>query len=171
MFKFLLPKQFFINEKKIHNNLNKEQKNIRCFEKFDNGNIIINYSDNEIVILDKNYEILYKDNIGDIDHLTIINNDQFIGIGKRGIFLFSFIYSNYIDLDNPTEPLNQKKIIKIISTEIFKPNTNYVANIFYDKNNNKIYYPECSIINSNNENLNNENIIIIFIFLIFLKIK
>ena len=154
MFKFLLPKQFFINEKKNHKNIFEDSKDIKSFEKFDNGNIIINYSDNEIVILDKNYEILYKDNIGDIDHLTIINNDQFIGIGKRGIFLFSFIYSNYIDLDNPTEPLNQKKIIKIISTEIFKPNTNYVANIFYDKNNNKIYYPESNVNNLNNEKYN-----------------
>ena len=156
MFKFLLPKQFFINEKKNHNNFNKDQKGIRSFERFDNGNIIINYCNDKTLILDKKFEILYEENIGEIDYFTTINNDQFIGIGKKGIFLFSFIYSNYIDLDNPSEPLNQKKIIKIVSENFFKPNTNDVANIFYDKNNNKIYYLECNIINSNNENLNNE---------------
>jgi len=160
MFKFLLPKQFFINEKKSHKNIFEDSKDFKSIEKFDNGNIIINYNEDKIVILDKNFEILYKENIGDIDYLTIINNDQFIGIGKKGIFLFSFIYSNYIDLDNPSEPLNQKQIIKINSTLLFKPNTNYVANIFYDKNNNKIYYPECNVNNSNNEKKYNYNILV-----------
>jgi hypothetical protein len=120
MFKFLLPKQFFINEKKNHNNLNKDQKGIRSFERFDNGNIIINYCNDKTLILDKKFEILYEENIGEIDYFTTINNDQFIGIGKKGIFLFSFIYSNYIDLDNPSEPLNQKKIIKIVSENLLR---------------------------------------------------
>ena len=135
MLKFWLPKQFFINEKKIHKNLNENLKGIYTFGRFNNGNIIINYFDDETVILDKNYEILYKENIGNFHFLTIINNDQFIAIKDEGMFLFSFIYSNCINSDNPSEPLNQKKIIKIISELFYKLNKNNEANIFYDKNN------------------------------------
>jgi hypothetical protein len=54
------------------------------------------------------------------------------------MFLFSFIYSNYINSDNPSEPLNQKKIIKIISKLIFKLKEYFLIDIFYDKNNNNI---------------------------------
>ena len=55
------------------------------------------------------------------------------------MFLFSFIYSNYINSDNPSEPLNQKKIIKIISKLIFKLKEYFLIDIFYDKNNNNIF--------------------------------
>ena len=113
MFKFLLPKQFFINEKKMHKNFYEKAKPLCGFGRFDNGNIIINFYDDETVIFDKNFEIIYKENIGNINYINIINNDQFIGIKNEEICLFSFIYSNYINTDNPSEPLNQKKIIKI----------------------------------------------------------
>ena len=135
MFKFLLPKQFFINGIETHKNIFENKKGICDLGRFDNGNIIINYFDDETVILDKNYEILYKENIGNFNYLTIINNDQFIAIKDKGMFLFSFIYSNCINSDNPSEPLNQKKIIKIISEHFYKLSENYEANIFYDKNN------------------------------------
>ena len=151
MFKFLVPKQFFIKEKKIHKNIFEKNKGfVYEFGRFDSGNIIINYND-EIVILDKNFEILYKENIGDIDYLTIINNDQFIGIKDEGMYLFSFVYSNYINSDNPSEPLNQKKIIKIVSEQFFKINIYDIVEFFYDKNNNKIYLPQCKGLNSNDE--------------------
>ena len=146
MFKFLLPKQFFVSKKKIHKNLYENARIIYNFGRFDSGNIIINYND-EIVILDKNFEILYKENIGDIDYLTIINNDQFIGIKDEGMYLFSFVYSNYINSDNPSETLNQKKIIKIISEQFFKINKFDIVSFFYDKNNNKIYLPKYKDLN------------------------
>ena len=149
MFKFLLPKQFFIKEKKIHKNIFEKNKGfVYEFGRFDSGNIIINYN-YEIVVLDKNFEILYKENIGVIHYLTIINNDQFIGIKDDEMCLFSFVYSNYINSDNPSEPLNQKKIIKIVSEQFFKINIYDIVEFFYDKNNNKIYLAQCNGVNSN----------------------
>ena len=154
MFKFLLPKQFFIKEKKIHKNLYEKAKPYYDFGRFDNGNIIINFYDDETVIFDKNYVILYKENIGNIDFITIINNDQFIGIKNKELCLFSFIYSNYTNSDSPSEPLNQKKIIKINSQHFFKLRENYIVKFFYDKNNNKIYLPQCNDLNLDYEIFN-----------------
>jgi hypothetical protein len=160
MFKFLLPKQFFINGIETHKNIFENKKGICNLGRFDNGNIIINYFDDETVILDKNYEILYKENTGNIYNLIIINNDQFIGFKDEEMFLFSFIYSNYINSDNPSEPLNQKKIIKIISKLIFKLKEYFLIDIFYDKNNNIF---ALTMKNEFNE-INNFNILVFDVF-------
>ena len=150
MFKFLLPKQFFVSKKKIHKNLYENARIIYNFGRFDSGNIIINYkyeNNDETAISDKNFEILYKENIGVFDYLTIINNDQFIGIKDEEMCLFSFVYSDNINSDNPSKPLNQKKIIKIISEQFFKINKFDIVSFFYDKNNNKIYLPKYKDLN------------------------
>ena len=77
------------------------------------------------------------------------------------MFLFSFIYSNYINSDNPSEPLNQKKIIKIISKLIFKLKEYFLIDIFYDKNNNNIF--ALTMKNEFNE-INNFNILVFDVF-------
>ena len=128
MFNFLLPKQFFISEKKIHKNLYEYGIICDC-KRFDNGNIILSYYHDITAILDKNYEVLYKENLGEIHHITIINNEQFIGIKDDGMFLFSFIFSNDINSDNPSEPLNQKKLLKLF-LNIFLNLTQIILQIF-----------------------------------------
>ena len=77
------------------------------------------------------------------------------------MFLFSFIYSNYINSDNPSEPLNQKKIIKIISKLIFKLKEYFLIDIFYDKNNNNIF---ALTMKKEFNKINNFNILVFDVF-------
>ena len=127
MFNFLSPKKFFLSEIKWHKIFNY----VKDCSRFDNENYIILNSINEIFILDKNFEVLYKENINDIKKIAIINNEQFIGIKLDKMFLFSIIFSNDINSDNPNKSLNKQIIIKLNSECVYDGEEKIIMGTFF----------------------------------------